>query len=164
MNRLFYTIIAPLLLLFSIQSPAQERGEEGVTIHADARLSVLLKKTHTMPPPERSAIATPASDEKAVKAIPPPFVHRDRRIIYTGKGYRVQIYYGPDRVKAAKIKAEFMRHFPGIHTYLSYSSPSFRVKVGDYRNRSDAQGMMKEANSMYSPCMIVPDNITVSAY
>jgi hypothetical protein len=80
--------------------------------------------------------------------------------VYTGKGFRVQIYNGQDREKAIKIKTEFMRRYPGIRTYLSYVSPSFRVKVGDFRRRGDAEGMLREANSVYSPCMIVPDMIT----
>jgi hypothetical protein len=84
--------------------------------------------------------------------------------IYSGKGFRVQIYYGPDREKAIKIKTEFMRLYPDVRTYLTYISPTFRVKVGDYRNRNDAAGMLKEANSMYSPCMIVPDIITINTF
>lgn len=84
--------------------------------------------------------------------------------VYSGKGYRVQIYNGNDRVRAIKIKAEFMRKFPGVRTYLTYISPCFRVKVGDYRNRSDAEGMLREANAMYSPSMIVPDVINISSF
>ncbi len=94
-----------------------------------------------------------------------PPAHKDGRIIYSGKGFRVQIYNGSDRDKAIKVKKEFMRQYPGMRTYLIYLAPCFRVKVGDYRNRSDAVGMLKEANSMYnSPCMIVPDDVTIYAY
>jgi len=92
----------------------------------------------------------------------PPIRHEGK--MKPGKGYRVQIYSGPDRNKAIEIKREFMRHFPGVHTYITYKSPCFRVKVGDYRNRSDAVGMYKEANSMYSPSMIVPDIIFVGGF
>lgn len=118
----------------------------------------------------------PASQEIAANMpkklnAPPvhPFVapptHKDGRVIYSGKGFRVQIYSGNDRDKAIKIKTEFMRLYPAMHTYLSYAAPCFRVKVGDYRNHNDALGMLKEANSMYnSPCMIVPDEVTIHAY
>lgn len=86
-------------------------------------------------------------------------------IIYSGKGFRVQIYYGPDRAKAVQVKAEFMRNFPDVRTYLNYLSPTFRVKVGDYRNRSDAEGMLREARSIFGgPCMIVPDIITINTF
>ncbi len=93
-----------------------------------------------------------------------PAIHRDTKVIYAGKGFRVQIYNGYDREKAIKVRAEFMRMFPGTYTYLSYVSPGFRVRVGDYRSRDQAAGMLREANSMYpTPCMIVPDQITVHA-
>ena len=93
-----------------------------------------------------------------------PAIHRDGKVIYSGKGFRVQIYNGYDREKANKVRLEFMKLFPGTYTYLSYVSPGFRVRVGDYRSREQAAGMLREANSMYpSPCMIVPDQITVHA-
>ncbi len=86
-------------------------------------------------------------------------------VIYSGKGFRVQIYYGPDRAKAVQVKAEFMRTFPDVRTYLNYLSPTFRVKVGDYRNRTDAEGMLREARSIFGgPCMIVPDIITINTF
>ena len=164
MNRLYYIILAVLSLFFSSLAYGQYSLEEGVIVHADPRLAVLLKKNHTLSPAEDPVYAdikfTKPPKEAAMTGIP----HRDVITLYKGKGYRVQIYYGPDRVKAIQIKTEFMRHFPGIHTYLSYESPSFRVKAGDYRNRSDAAGMLREANSMYSPSMIVPDIVTVTNY
>lgn len=121
---------------------------------------------HTPPATAHTTIeSTHAVTNSKYKALPPPFIReREGRVIYSGKGYRVQIYNGPDRGKAIAVKAEFMRNNPGVRTYLTYVSPCFRVKVGNYRNRSDALGMLKEANSVYSPCVIVPDIITINTY
>lgn len=80
---------------------------------------------------------------------------------YTGMGYRVQIYCGPDRNRALKIKADFMRQFPGVPTYFLYTLPVYRIKVGDYKRREEAQGVYNEASGSYSPCMIVPDKINI---
>ena len=122
-------------------------------------------------PPAPAATAHPATEpvhaltNSKYKVVPPPYIReREGRVIYSGKGYRVQIYNGPDRGKAIAIKAEFMHNNPGVRTYLTYNSPCFRVKVGNYRNRSDALGMLREANSSYSPCVIVPDIITINTY
>jgi hypothetical protein len=60
------------------------------------------------------------------------------------------------------VKADFMRKYPSVHTYLSYVAPAFQVRVGDYRTRKEAEGMLHEANNNYSPSMIVPDDITIS--
>ena len=82
---------------------------------------------------------------------------------YTGEGFRVQIYNGPDRDKALRIKADFMSHNPGVHTYINYASPCYKVRAGDFRKRADAEGMFHEVNALYSPCMIVPDMVTIKA-
>ena len=117
--------------------------------------------------PVHATPETPPSHPVVIPASHTPAValsHKDGRVLYTGKGYRVQIYNGSDREKAIKIKTDFMRLFPGMHTYLTYAAPCFRVKVGDYRNRAEAEGMLRETNSMYdSPTMIVPDMVTVHA-
>ena len=125
--------------------------------------------SHQLPvtPPSKEIAANMPKNPNVPPVHPfvPPPAHKDGRIIYSGKGFRVQIYSGNDRDKAIKVKTEFMRLYPGMRTYLSYAAPCFRVKVGDYRNRNDAVGMLKEANSMYdSPCMIVPDEVAIHAY
>jgi len=84
--------------------------------------------------------------------------------IYTGHGFRVQIYSGNDRARATKIKIDFMRRFPGIPTYMSYIQPQFRVKVGDYRTRQEAQQMYHDASDLCSPCMIVPDIVVINTF
>lgn len=78
---------------------------------------------------------------------------------FRGNGYRVQIYNGTSREEAMRIKAEFMRGYPGIRSYLSYVAPHYRIKVGDFRRREDAVGLFREASDTYKPCMIVPDVI-----
>lgn len=123
-------------------------------------------KTNARPTVAAVVPNPPAAASPAVAK--PPVVttvwapHRNVRTIYSGKGYRVQIYSGTDRNKAMEIKNDFARNNPGVRTYLSYVSPCFRVKVGNYRRRSDAEGMWREANSTYNPSMIVPDIVTIT--
>ena len=164
-NGLSYITLVIFLLFFSIHATAQDTAQHGIIVHADPRLSILLKKDHTTAPIFQPEPLTDRTIKQAPRetAMAGP-IHHEIRTLYKGKGYRVQIYYGPDRAKAIEIKTDFMRRFPGVHSYLAYIAPSFRVKVGDYRDRGDAIGMLKEANSIYSPSMIVPDIVTVSNY
>ena len=78
---------------------------------------------------------------------------------FKGSGFRVQIYNGTSREEAMKIKADFMRSYPGVASYLSYVAPNYRVKVGNFKRREDAMNLFQEANDSYKPCMIVPDAI-----
>lgn len=105
-----------------------------------------------------SEIATP----KAAAAILWPPVHPAPPTFVKTKGFRVQIYNGPDRKKAAQIKTQFMRQFPGVRSYMLYISPTFRVRVGDFRLRGDAMALLKQAKTISSPIMIVPDSIQLS--
>lgn len=100
-------------------------------------------------------------------------VHSDSRLavlmkkssgggIYSGRGYRVQIYSGNDRARATKVKLDFARRFPSVRTYMTYVQPQFRVKVGDFRSRGEAQKMYEQVSTLYTPCMIVPDYIVVN--
>lgn len=125
---------------------------------------------HIAPESPRSATLRAASSEKLPeKRATKEIAHEEHHAVkgvsggprYAGKGFRVQIYYGPNRQEALKRKSEFMHNYPGIPTYLTFVTPHYRVKVGDFRKRDDALGMLKEANGTYSPCMIVPDAISI---
>jgi hypothetical protein len=170
MNRVLKGVLLGCSYLFAGKIDAQESVQGNVVIHSDARLAVLVRKNHSY-----VRLITPEVPRKVVELTPPPpaantytassgLVHHDLKAVYTGKGFRVQIYNGPSREKALEAKTEFMRRFPGVRTYLIYLAPAFRVKIGDYRIRSDAEGMLREANSMFSPSMIVPDMVTISTY
>ncbi len=106
----------------------------GVRLHADPRLAVLVKKATNI----------------------------KRGIIRSGKGFRVQIYAGNDRAAATRTKLDFMRRFPGVRTYMTYAAPQFRVKVGDFSTRADAQRLASQVSGLYRPVMIVPDLIVVN--
>ncbi len=90
--------------------------------------------------------------------------HRDIQmgLIRSDRGYRVQIYYGSDRNEAIKRNVDFMRRYPGIKTYMVYTRPQYRVKVGDFQTRQDAVELYRETIALYGACMIVPDKIVVN--
>ena len=58
------------------------------------------------------------------------------------QGYRVRIFFDSDRTARAKsqsIAAGFSERYPDIPVYRSHVSPHFKVTVGDFRTRADAQ-------------------------
>lgn len=82
-------------------------------------------------------------------------------------GYRVQIF---DDNNARTAKHEAQRHraqvsqrFPEFRTYITFNSPYWRVKVGDFRTRSEAEaamGAIRQAfPAMGSQLRIVRDRI-----
>ena len=79
-------------------------------------------------------------------------------------GYRVQIYFGGVRQKAAELKIEFVAKHPDVPAYISYSSPNFKVRVGDFRTRLEAQKFLKSIEGQYSTSFIVPDDVKLPAF
>ena len=78
-------------------------------------------------------------------------------------GYRVQIYFGSVRQKASEVKLDFTGKHPEIMAYLTYSAPNFKVRVGDFSTRLQAQKLFKSIEGQYPTCFIVPDEVRLPA-
>ena len=85
-------------------------------------------------------------------------------------GYRVQVF-SDNNQRTAKSGAEARQRnisaqFPEWNVYRFYKSPMWRVRVGDFKTRAEAEFAMyelKEAFPAYaSEMMVVVDNINVS--
>ncbi len=81
--------------------------------------------------------------------------------IGTSKGFRLLIFNGADRNLALKIKTEFARRFPSYHSYMSYNTPNFKIKVGDFTDKKEANKFMKLIIPFLPSASIVPDIVTV---
>ena len=62
----------------------------------------------------------------------------------TMPGYRIQIYFGNERIKAQEIKSSFLQNHSKISAYMVYHQPNFKVRVGDFRTRLEAVGFLKK--------------------
>lgn len=74
------------------------------------------------------------------------------------RGYRVQIFLG-DRAAAENIKRAFLQKHAEIPAYLSWLAPNFKLRVGDFRTRLEAEKMLHELRTTYPGCFIVPDEV-----
>lgn len=74
-------------------------------------------------------------------------------------GYRVQIYFGANRPKAAEIKNDFNSKHPEKTSYITYQQPNFKIRVGDFRTRLEAQKFLKDIEGQYATSFIVQDEI-----
>ena len=84
---------------------------------------------------------------------------RQNAATQTMPGYRIQIYFGAVRQKASEVKLEFASRFPGVPAYLTYQQPNFKVRVGDYRSRFEAQKFLKEIDGQFPSTFIVPEDV-----
>lgn len=75
------------------------------------------------------------------------------------KGYRVQIHFGADREKAKEIKGKFMQAYNSSVAYEKYEQPNFKIRVGDFRTRTEAFKFLKLISPDFSSSFIVQDEI-----
>ena len=82
------------------------------------------------------------------------------------EGYRVQIFFdsGNNSMETAlKVKTNFMGKYPDIPVYLIWQQPNYKVRVGDFRTKIEAQGLYNKIKSDYKNAFIVKDKISFPA-
>ncbi|HYK46919.1 MAG TPA: SPOR domain-containing protein [Parafilimonas sp.] len=76
------------------------------------------------------------------------------------KGYRLQVLNTRSRDDAFKTKAMLLENFPDEKTYVLYQSPYFKVRIGNFVNRNDAENFKKELSLFITqPAYVVEDLI-----
>lgn len=86
------------------------------------------------------------------------------------QGYRIQIMMasGNDALdKAEETKEEFLEKYPDIPLYLTFGEPNYRVRVGDFRTRLEAEKFLEKINRKYPGAWVTQDLInfpTLSNY
>lgn len=73
-------------------------------------------------------------------------------------GYRIRIYFDNKQVSRSESESEMARFkakYPGIQAYRSYSNPFFKVTVGDFRTKAEAQELLKEIQRDFPAAFVV---------
>jgi hypothetical protein len=89
---------------------------------------------------------------------------RINQAVRTMDGYRIQIFSDSgnnSKNKAQSAQDEFQAKFPSLGVYLSFKSPNYRVRVGDFRSRLDAQRFLNEISADYPNAFIITDQINL---
>jgi len=76
------------------------------------------------------------------------------------QGFRIRIYFDTgqrSREQSELVMNEFMEHYPGISIYRTFDSPYYKVSVGDFRTRDEAQHVLKQLNRKYPKAFIIPE-------
>ncbi|HRP56155.1 SPOR domain-containing protein [Agriterribacter sp.] len=75
-------------------------------------------------------------------------------------GFRLQVINTNDRKKALSVKTRMLSDFPEEKTYFIYHSPYFKIQMGNFRTREDAEELMEKVKKIYpSGVFIVPAKI-----
>jgi len=84
-------------------------------------------------------------------------------------GYRIQAYsdnnYKTAKASAQKRARDIAMKFPQYRSYISYKAPSWRLRIGDFKTRGEAQTALRRIKSVYPKfareMVIVRDRINI---
>jgi hypothetical protein len=124
-----------LILTLLVPGFAMAQMSTGLEIVKDPRLDLLLKKQ--------------AELNRKV------YIENNR----TAQGFRILVLNTNDRQKAMDVKSTLMRDFPEHKTYLVYQSPHFKIEIGNFRTRNDAENLRKQITRIYPNGIIVIPSI-----
>ena len=125
-------------MIVALRANAQVDSANGVVVHKDPRIDLLVKKQIDI-------------NEETT---------RDTR--RTMSGYRIQVINSNDRNKVFAVKAKIYQSYPELKPYLMYQPPFYKLKVGNFKTKEEAEEYRKELSREYPTGLyIVRDIIEV---
>jgi outer membrane murein-binding lipoprotein Lpp len=77
-------------------------------------------------------------------------------------GFTIQVYSGARKEDAMKAKQELTSSLPDLHSEVLYSQPNFRVKVGKYYSRVEAQKDYLDVKRLFPTAIVIPDKVAIN--
>jgi hypothetical protein len=72
-----------------------------------------------------------------------------------GFGYSIQIYYGTEKTAKSK-QAKFHVMFPKMRTKLVYNNPEWKVQIGNYKTKLDADRANLIFRKEFTGAIVIP--------
>lgn len=141
-------ILGFTLILGSFSLKAQESGT--IDVSKDTLITILQNF--------RAEKEINPTTTRAVSLVP-KVLDKTKATRVKRKGFRVQIYSGSNRTEAQAIQARFKSLHPEMDAYMAYHEPNFRVKVGDFTSRAEANNYMRILRSQYNNVFVLQEDI-----
>jgi hypothetical protein len=77
-------------------------------------------------------------------------------------GFTIQIYAGLKREDALNAKKNLANSLPDLASEVEYAQPNFRVKVGKYYTRIDAQRDYVAVKKYFPTAIVIPDKVAIN--
>lgn len=162
MKRLMIAFGALLLSLCAYAqteqpAPAGYKYVDTIIYHAVPRVNETLSgKSVSKVLPWRVKLHQSSSIENATESL----VRKNKGTLTDG--FRIRIYFDNkqnSREASAESEARFKRLFPGYNTYRSFKNPFFKVTVGDFRTKADAQVALQRIVRVFPDAFIVKEQM-----
>lgn len=74
-------------------------------------------------------------------------------------GYRILIFFDQDKTVTQQQKAHFMSLYPEHKAYIDYLAPNYRVRVGNFRTKLEAEALKSELIGIFPTAIVIEDKI-----
>lgn len=89
-------------------------------------------------------------------------VARVNKNIKYAQGYRILAYNGSERQTVMNLRKSIIARVPDEKDYLTYQQPNFRLKVGDFFSRIEAQQVLNQLSDLIPNAQIVQEQININ--
>ena len=141
---ILYSIIFTLI---SIGGPMELFSQEPLGIVSE------LQQFH----PDKGTIRI-NQDEKITQLLNRYYIHN---AAHPGmQGYRIRIYFDTgqhSREQSELVMTNFLQRYSGIAIYRTFDSPYYKISVGDFRTRDEAQHVLSQLIRKYPKAFIIPE-------
>lgn len=128
-------IIIILIFIGSAVLASANNAVDTIIVHKDARMDVLSSKQ--IAANKKASLQTSSGQYK---------------------GYRVQVVSSANRDQAFKIKAELLSRYPDQKSYALFQSPNFKVRIGNFLKKADAEKFKLQLLKYYSTGVFVVED------
>jgi len=131
-------LLAVMVCCCSLSAIAQTDSTSSIVIHKDPRVDLLVKK---------QAQINEATTRDARRNI---------------AGYRIQVINTSDRNAAILAKTKVYQLYPELKAYLLYQAPYFRLRVGNFKDKEEAEDYRKSLSREFpNSVFLVRDTVEV---
>lgn len=118
-----YKLLIGFFSLFTFQLHGQD--STGIVVHKDPRIDLLVKKQ----------IEINEATTRSARRFAP--------------GYRILVLNTNNRDKVQQAKTKIYQQYPDLKTYMMWQAPFFKLKVGNFRDRQDAEDFLPAMKKLF---------------
>jgi len=74
-------------------------------------------------------------------------------------GFTIQIYAGDNRTLANEYRINLLRKFPQSKPRMEFEQPNYKVRIGLYYTRLEAQHFFTQINAFFPKAIVIPTRI-----
>lgn len=170
MNRILNLLFVSLLTLaVACSSPGRTTKSTSEVNKSGGKTAVIAEDVSdyrpTYPATESNPTATRSTPvnhvNNRVEVLMDTVASVNKNIKYA-QGYRILAYNGSERQTVMDLRKAILKRVPEEKDYLTYQQPNFKLKVGDFFSRIEAQQVLNQIQDIIPNAQIIQDQITIN--